>query len=203
MTGGLADVTLRLATVEDGAACAAVYAPYVRESVVSFELVPPDAAEMAGRIARTTARLPWVVAEVEGTVRAYAYATRHRERPAYAWTVETTVYVDNAFVRRGLGRATMRAVLDILRLQGAHLVVAGITMPNPGSEGLHAALGFEHVGVFEAIGFKSGGWQDVEWLALELGPRPAAPTPLTPMPELVASPAVARILSEAAGGSST
>lgn len=192
---------LRLVSVADGAACAAIYAPYVLDTVVSFELVPPDADEMAGRIARTTARYPWVVAEVDGIVRAYAYATRHRERPAYDWTAETTVYVDRAFARRGLGRATMTAVLEILRLQGAHLAVAGITPPNPGSVGLHAALGFERIGLFEAIGFKSGAWHGVEWFALELWPRPERPEPLVSMPDLAGSPAVERILREAATGS--
>jgi L-amino acid N-acyltransferase YncA len=196
-----ARAALRLASAEDGAACAAVYAPYVLDSVVSFELVPPGAAEMAGRISRTTARYPWVVAEVDGIVRAYAYATRHRERPAYDWTAETTVYVDGAFVRRGLGRATMTAVLDLLRLQGAHLAVAGITPPNQGSVGLHAALGFRRIGLFEAIGFKLGAWHGVEWFALELSPGPDEPQPFIPMPDLAASPAVARILRDAAAGS--
>jgi L-amino acid N-acyltransferase YncA len=191
-------VTLRLATPEDAAACAAVYAPYVRDTVVSFELVPPDPAEMAGRIARTVARTPWVVAEVDGVVRGYAYATRHRERPAYDWTAETTVYVDPGYTGRGLGRATMTAVLGILRLQGAHLAVAGITPPNPASVALHHALGFERIGLFEAIGHKFGAWHGVEWFALELGPRPASPSPLVPLPELATAPATARVLETAA-----
>ena len=162
---------VRLATPDDGPACAAIYAPYVTDTSISFELVPPDGAEMGARIARTIERTPWVVVEVDGVVRAYAYGTRHRERPAYDWTVETTVYVDRAFTRRGLGRIAMRAVLAILRVQGAHLAVAGITLPNPGSVGLHQALGFERIGGFEAIGWKYGRWHGVDWFALELGPR--------------------------------
>jgi phosphinothricin acetyltransferase len=181
---------LRLATPADGAAVAAVYAPFVAETVVSFEAVPPDAAEMAARIERTIIRTPWVVAEVDGIVRAYAYGTRHRDRAAYDWTVETTVYVDRAFTREGLGRGTMAAVLRILRLQGAHLAVAGVTLPNPGSVGLHLSLGFERVGGFEAIGYKDGGWHGVEWFALELGPRVDSPPPLVPLPELLGSAAL-------------
>lgn len=188
---------VRLATPGDGPACAAIYAPYVTDTSISFELVPPDGAEMGARIARTIARTPWVVAEVDGIVRAYAYGSRHRERPAYDWTVETAVYVDPAFARQGLGRSAMRAVLAILRAQGAHLVVAGITLPNEGSVALHLGLGFERIGGFEAIGWKRSGWHGVDWFALELGPRVAEPAPLIPLPELAGTAAVEAALAAA------
>ena len=191
---------VRLATPADGPACASVYGPYVTGSPVSFELVPPDGDEMAARIARTIERTPWVVVEVDGVVRAYAYGGRHRERAAYDWTVETTVYVDRAFTRRGLGRAAMGAVLAILRLQGAHLVVAGITAPNPGSVALHRALGFRRIGEFEAIGWKQGGWHGVEWFGLELGPRDRGePAPLVPLPRLAGTPELEAALRAASG----
>jgi phosphinothricin acetyltransferase len=184
----------RLATPSDGAACAAIYAPYVAGTAISFETVPPSAEEMAARIARTIERTPWVVVEVDGVVRAYAYGNRHRDRAAYDWTVETTVYVDRAFGRQGLGRTAMAGVVAILRLQGAHLLVAGITLPNPGSVRLHASLGFQPIGEFEAIGWKSGGWHGVAWYALELGPRDATPAPLVPLPALADSPELAAAL---------
>jgi phosphinothricin acetyltransferase len=130
------------------------------------------------------------VAEVDGVVRAYAYGSRHRDRAAYDWTVETTVYVDQEFARRGLGRIAMSAVLAILRLQGAHLAVAGVTAPNPGSVALHESLGFGRVGEFDAIGWKFGRWHGVEWFALELGPREGEPTPLVPLPALAGTPAL-------------
>jgi phosphinothricin acetyltransferase len=177
-------VRVRVATPADGLACAAIYAPYVASTEISFELVPPTAEEMAGRIARTLERTPWIVVEVDGHVRAYAYATRHRERPAYDWTVETTVYADRGFTGRGLGRRAMSALLVVLRVQGAHLAVAGVTPPNAASERLHEALGFRRVGTFEAIGFKSGRWHGVTWFALELGSRDGKPAPLVPLPEL-------------------
>jgi L-amino acid N-acyltransferase YncA len=175
---------VRLATPDDGPACAAIYAPYVTDTSISFELVPPDGAGMGARITRTIVRTPWVAVEVDGVVRAYAYATRHRERPAYDWTVETAVYVDRECTGMGLGRIAMRAVLAILQLQGAHLVVAGITLPNEGSVRLHQALGFQRIGGFEAIGWKHGQWHGVDWFALELGPRNGEPAPLVPLPEL-------------------
>jgi L-amino acid N-acyltransferase YncA len=186
----------RLAIPADGAACAAIYAPYVAQTAISFETTPPTVDEMAARIARTIERTPWVVVEVDGVVRAYAYGTRHRERAAYDWTVETTVYVDREFGRRGLGRAAMGAVVAILRLQGAHLLVAGITLPNPGSVRLHESLGYVPVGEFEAIGWKFGAWHGVSWYALELGPRNAAPTPLIPLPKLAGSPQVKAALAK-------
>ena len=190
---------LRLATPADGAACATVYRPYVEAAVVSFELTAPSPGEMAGRIARTLERTPWLVAEVDGIVRGYAYATRHRERPAYDWTAETTVYVDAAFPGRGLGRALMTVLLGVLRRQGFHLAVAGITLPNPGSVGLHRALGYRRIGEFEAIGWKDGGWHGVEWYGLELGPRSETPSPIVPVRALGDIDALVRALSDRSG----
>ena len=191
---------VRLATPGDGAACAAIYAPYVAETAISFELVPPTDAEMAARIERVTAHWPWLVVEVDGVVRGYAYATRHRERPAYDWTTETTVYVDQAFHGRGLGRAAMRALVGVLRLQGFHLVVAGITAPNPGSFALHRSLGFARIGEFEAIGWKSDAWHGVEFWGLELSPRDPVPDPVTPIGELAGTPELATALEGRWGG---
>ena len=193
------DPVVRLATPADAAACAAIYAPYVEETSISFEAVPPTADEMAARITRTIGRTPWVVVEVGGTVRAYAYGGRHRERAAYDWTVETTVYVDRDFGRQGLGRMAMAAVIAILRLQGAHLAVAGVTLPNPGSVRLHESLGFQPIGEFEAIGWKQGGWHGVAWYALELGPRDRAPGAFVPLPQLAGTAALAACLRPARG----
>ena len=177
---------VRLATVEDGAACAAIYGPFVEDTSISFELEPPTPDEMAGRIEKTTTRTPWLVVEVDGTVRGYAYGTRHRDRAAYDWTVESTVYVDRDFAGRGIGRAAMTALLEVLRLQGFHLVVAGITQPNPASTALHRALGFERIGEFGAIGWKDGRWHGVEWYGLELGPRDRPPAPIRPLADAIA-----------------
>ncbi len=188
---------LRLATPADADAVAAIYAPYVRETPISFELQPPTAEAMAGRIERTLARTPWVVAEVDGVVRAYAYAGRFRDRAAYDWTAESTVYVDRALHRSGLGRATMAAVLRVLRLQGFRLVIAGITLPNAGSEGLHRALGFEPVGTFDGVGWKAGRWHGVSFFELELFPcvDGPEPTPIRPLPELLGTPELAAAIA--------
>lgn len=187
---------LRLARPADGAAIAAIYAPYVTGTVISFELTPPDGAEMGARVARTIERTPWVVAEVDGVVHAYAYAGRFRDRPAYDWSAESAVYVDDAMRGAGLGRAAMTAMLAILRMQGFHVVVAGVTPPNPASVALHRSLGFERVGQFEEVGWKLGAWQGVEFFQLELAPRGAgrAPEPIRPLPALVGTAELAGAL---------
>jgi len=189
------NLILRLATPADGAACAAVYRPYVEGSPISFERTPPDAEEMGRRISRVMERTPWLVAEVDGVVRGFAYGMRHRERAAYDWTVETTVYVDEAFPRHGIGQACMRALLEILRMQGFHLVVAGVTFPNVSSVALHTALGFRSIGIYPAIGYKDGRWYDVGWFGLELGPREGNPSPVRPIGDLAGTPELERVLA--------
>jgi L-amino acid N-acyltransferase YncA len=189
--------TLRLATPADADAVAAIYAPYVNETAISFELVPPTGDVMAGRIAKVLERGPYIVAEVDGVVRAYAYAGRFRDRAAYDWTCESTVYVDRSLHRSGLGRSTMEAVLRVVRLQGFRVVIAGVTPPNAGSVGLHLALGFQHVGEFEGVGWKAGRWWGVEFFELELFPavEGSDPAPIRPLPELLGTPELARAIS--------
>lgn len=176
---------VRMAVEADGDACAAIYAPYVAETAISFETAAPDATGMSDRITGTLARTPWVVVEVDGVVRGYAYASRFRERPAYAWTAETTVYVDRGFHGRGLGRLAMEAVLQVLRTQGFHLALAGITLPNDGSVALHRALGFRQAGAFDEVGWKDGAWWGVDFYALTLSGTDT-PTPVRPLPDLAA-----------------
>ena len=177
--------TLRLATPEDGAATAAIYAPIVRETTISFEADPPDAAEMARRIGATLPAHPWIVAEGASGVLGYAYAGPHRKRAAYAWAVEPSVYVAAGARTRGVGRRLYGALLALLRAQGFAMAYAGVTLPNAPSLALHRACGFEDVGVYPAAGFKHGAWHAVWWGALRLGPlaeAPALPRALDALP---------------------
>lgn len=160
--------TIRLAEPGDAAALAEIYAPYVRELPTSFELEPPDAAEMAARVARTRAQWPWLVAEEGGQALGYCYAGAFAERPAYRWSVTTTVYVRPGHQRGGLGRQLYTRLFELLRRQGVVRAFAGITLPNEASVGLHRALGFEPVGVYPQVGFKLGRWWDVAWYGLAL-----------------------------------
>ena len=106
----------------------------------------------------------------------YAYAARHNERSAYQWSVNTSVYVDARFQRRGVGRGLYLSLFEILRAQGYVNAYAGITLPNAGSVGLHEAMGFETVGVYRNVGFKFGAWHDVGWWQLTLKPHEASPS---------------------------
>jgi L-amino acid N-acyltransferase YncA len=155
---------IRLANARsDAAACAAIYAPYVTDNWVSFELDPPTAKEMAQRIADYAASHAWLVAEVEGAIAGYGYGSPHRTRAAYASSCDVAVYVDAAHGRRGIGRALYGALLPLLADKGFHAAFAGIALPNDASIGLHEAMGFTPVGIYREVGWKMDGWRDVGW----------------------------------------
>lgn len=160
---------IRAATVDDAAACAAIYAPFVRDTVVSFEESPPDETEMAARIALRGRSHGWLVATTEDRVLGFAYAGVYREREAWQWVCETTIYLDPAAAGRGLGRRLYTALFDTLADRGYRVAIASIALPNPASIALHEALGFTQSGLSPAIGFKLGSWVDVAWLQRPLG----------------------------------
>ncbi|KDN18664.1 GNAT family N-acetyltransferase [Amycolatopsis rifamycinica] len=156
---------IRHATPRAAAACAALYAPYVTDTAVSFETEPPDATEMARRIAAAHA---WFVLEDDGHVAGYAYATRFAERAAYRWSCETSIYLEQGRRRTGAGRALYEALFERLRARGFCRAFAGMTLPNEASAGLHRALGFEPAGVYRRVGWKHGAWRDVAWVQKDL-----------------------------------
>jgi phosphinothricin acetyltransferase len=189
---------LREATTEDAAAIAALYAPFVTDTTVTFEETPPDASEIARRIADVQAQgLPWLIAEgtaetpvVDDVVHAraggdapasgdapdrtallgYAYATPWRTRRGYRFSVEVTVYVAPAAHRRGVGRALYETLFARLEAAGYHAAMAGIALPNPASVALHEALGMHQVAHFRETGFKFGRWVDVGYWERVLDP---------------------------------
>jgi L-amino acid N-acyltransferase YncA len=172
--------TIRLATEQDAEGTLAIYAPIVRTTPISFELEPPGVDEMRQRIADTLAYLPWLVCEDHGAMLGYAYASKHRVRAAYQWSVDVSVYVHAPARRAGVGRALYTSLLKILVLQGYYNALAGIALPNPASVGFHEALGFRPVGVYRAIGYKLGAWYDVGWWQLALQESSLRPDPPLP-----------------------
>lgn len=190
--------TLRLAASSDAEAVLAIYAPVVRDSIISFELEPPTAAEMAERIRATLVQLPWLLLEEEQRLLGYAYASPHRSRLAYQWAVDVSVYVAEPMQGRGYGRRLYGALLAILRAQGYFSALAGIALPNAASVGLHEAMGFERIGVFRNIGYKLGAWRDVGWWGLTLQPHSHAPRPPRALPDLHASGELAPLLADSA-----
>ena len=156
-------LAIRPAVPDDAAACAAIYAPFVTDNGVSFELDPPDAGEMARRIADYGPTHGWLVAESGGSVAGYAYGSPHRARAAYSSSCDVAVYVDPAHSRLGIGRALYEALLPALAERGFHAAFAGIALPNDASVGLHEAMGFTPVGIYREVGWKLGQWRDVGW----------------------------------------
>jgi phosphinothricin acetyltransferase len=165
----------------DAGAIAAIYAPYVRETAITFEIDPPGAAEMRARIEEVTAHFPWLVATDGAHVLGYAYATSFRARAAYRWIVETTVYVAQDQARRGIGRALYAPLLDRLRQQGFCAAIGAIALPNNASVAIHEAMGFVHQGTYRRVGYKLDRWHDVGLWQCDFGPRPDRPEePLPP-----------------------
>jgi L-amino acid N-acyltransferase YncA len=163
-----ADANVRQASERDAAACAAIYAPYVADTAITFETDAPSRAEMAERIAAASRRHAWLVLEDDGRVVGYAYGTAFNARAAYRWACEVSVYLETGRRRTGGGRALYEALFARLAERGLRIAAAGMTLPNEGSVGLHRAMGFEPVGTYRRIGFKHGRWHDVAWMQREL-----------------------------------
>lgn len=168
---------IRDATPDDAAACAAIYAPYVRDTAISFEAQPPSTEQMAERIAIAQQLHAWVVL-ADPAVRGYAYGSVFKARAAYRFSCEVSVYVQLGLRRSGAGRSLYEALFERLADRGYRTVVAGMTLPNDASVGLHRALGFELVGTYRRIGWKHGRWHDVMWMQRSLVTDYAEPSEL-------------------------
>jgi phosphinothricin acetyltransferase len=165
-------VSIRSATPDDAEALLAIYRPFVLDTAISFELEVPSLEEFRGRIERALEGWAWLVAEHDRRILGYAYATPHRSRGAYRWSVEPSVYVAAGSHRRGIGKSLYEALMPILADKGYCNAYAGITLPNDASVALHRRLGFQPVGVFRSVGHKLGAWHDVSWWHLRLRPEP-------------------------------
>ena len=190
---------IRLARRNDAPGIAEIYRPNVVSTPISFELEPPDAGEIGQRIDRTLAVFPWLVCEFQDRLAGYAYASRHRERAAYQWSVDVSVYVHPDFRRRGVGQALYTSLFRIVTAQGYYNAYAGITLPNAGSVRLHESVGFKALGVYHGVGYKIGTWHDVGWWELTLQPKAAAPRPPVKLPEVQQHPSWKEMLASGLG----
>ena len=183
-SGRAAGIGVRAATAADAESIAAIYAPLVAGTAISFEETPPGPGEISRRM-RGDPRLPWLIADDAGLVAGYAYASAHRQRPAYRWSADCSVYLDPRYRGRGLGRLLYGYLFREMRDLGYVSLFAGIALPNVASVGLHEAMGFRPVGVFSDVGYKLGSWRDVGWWQLRLrdgAPEPDEPRAWDPVP---------------------
>ena len=169
-------LVVRDASARDAGACAAIYAPYVTDTAITFETEPPSPAQMAARIASAQRSHAWVVLEDGGRVVGYAYGGPFKPRPAYRWSCEVSVYLELGRRRTGGGQALYTALLARLAERGYRTAVAGMTLPNDASAGLHRAMGFAPVGTYRRIGWKHGAWHDVAWRQREIGDGDGPPS---------------------------
>jgi len=154
---------IRIAITEDANQILEIYAPVVENTAISFELNVPSIHEITKRIEIYTKSHVWLVAEISGTVLGYAYATPHRSRDAYKYSVETSVYIRDGARESGIGKQLYRELFKVLKDKGFHCAFAGIALPNAASEALHQSVGFKPIGIFEEIGFKNNKWHNVAW----------------------------------------
>lgn len=189
-------VEFRIARPEDAPGILAIYAPYCESTHISFETLAPSEVQMRERIAQVLQRYPWIVAEAEGELVGYVYASQHRERAAYRWAVDVAAYVAPAYRRRGLAAALYDCLFAILRTQGYVRAYAAIALPNDASVGLHEAVGFRLAASFPRVGYKLGRWVDVGWWQYDVQPELAEPAEPRPFPAVVQSKSVTTALTD-------
>lgn len=182
-------VAIRLADARDSAAIAAIYAPYVSGSTVSFETEPPSEAMMRSRIEAGAGLYPWLVAvDPDGKMLGYAYACAFRPRTAYRFAVETSVYVAPQAQGRGLGAALYQSLFPLLESQGFTQAIAAIALPNPASIRLHERQGFVQTGAYRDVGYKLGRWLSVGLWQRRLAPLAEPPAEVRPVAEIWREP---------------
>lgn len=200
MEGGLImgeDTNIRLACEADYASILEIYAPFITDTIVSFECEAPTIEEFSKRIANIQRKYPWLVYEIKGKIVGYAYASPFNQRAAYDWSADFSIYIRPEYHGRNIGKALYSALYELLKLQGYCNVYAGIALPNVKSEGLHKAFGFEQVGIYKKAGFKFGAWHDVKWFQLKIQEYPEKPVNPKTIDEIVDTPEFKNIIQKA------
>ncbi len=177
-------VTIRPASPSDAKEMLAIYRYYVTDTTVSSEYEPPSLEIFQERIRTYTEKLPWLICRIDGNAVGYGYASPHRSRAGYQWSVETSIYVAPEFQRHGIAGALYRSLFSLLVRQGYYNIFVGITSPNEKSIKFHTAMGFVISGAYQNSMYKFGKWRDVIWMAKSLRPHEVAPVPTVSFPEI-------------------
>lgn len=193
----LKDKKIRLATLDDSEGILEIYAPYITGTSVTFEYDVPTITEFRERMANIQKTYPWLVCEINKHIVGYAYASRFREREAYNWSVSLSIYLKEDCHRKGIGKALYFALFELLKLQGYYNAYATVTLPNPKSEGFHAALGFREIGVYHKAGYKLGSWHDIKCYERKIQEHILLPAEPKPINEIIQTEAFTAVIDKA------
>lgn len=178
------EIIIRPIQLSDAACVLDIYKPFIEKTNITFEYTVPEMIEWEQRIELISRQFPWLVAEFDGKIASYAYATKHRDRIAYSWCCESSVYVSNSFQGKGIAKILYEKLFQILRLQGFENVYAILTSPNLKSEKFHESFGFTDIGRFHKAGFKLGSWHNTRWMELHLNHHPIPPSEIIPFEQI-------------------
>lgn len=179
------EIVVRPVIPADADRLLAIYAPYVLESAITFEYEVPSLQEFEKRITHITSCYPYLAALAEGEIKGYAYASAFKNRPAYDWSVETSIYVDKDYHGQGIGSKLYRRLEELLRRQNICNLCACIAYPNPESIGFHEHMGYKTVAHFHQSGYKFGSWYDMIWMEKFINPHLPDPKPFIPIKEVL------------------
>ena len=168
---------IRIATSADSKSILDIYAPYIRDTSLTFETEVPTYDDFAVRIQTYLDNWPWLVCELDGKIAGYAYASRYRERTAYQWSVECSVYIHDDYLRSGIASELYTALFAFLKYQGYNNVYAVINLPNDRSVAFHEKLGFTYFATYENVGYKLGKWKNVGWWQKKINEYVNEPSP--------------------------
>lgn len=178
------EIIIRMAKKSDAAELLNIYAPYVRSTAITFEHAVPTIKEFSDRMKKTLSKYPYLVAVKDEEIFGYAYASTFKNRAAYDWAVETTIYVKQEIRKRGVGKKLYQTLEDVLKRQNICNLYACIAYPNPASIGFHEHLGYQTIGHFSKCGYKFETWYDMIWMEKIIAEHPSNPKPFMPITEL-------------------
>lgn len=168
---------IRLATIDDAEGILAIYGPYICDTSFTFETEVPSLDDFKKRIADYMLNWPWLVCEINGVIAGYAYGAKYRERVAYQWCVESSIYVHDDFLKHKVGKALYEVLIEIFKRQGFRNVYAVINLPNDRSVKFHESCGFKYFATYEKVGYKLGKWKNVGWWGLSINEYGMEPEP--------------------------